>query len=218
VGASDASITPPAIVAFAALGILSKRNDEPQRASRPFDADADGMVMSEGAAALVLENEELARQRGARICARLAGEASIVEPGAPLPTAAEAARVIDAALGMWRDIDYVCAYGSGMAPVDRLETDALKLVFGEAARKLVLSAPKSMLGYPLGAAGVVDAIVCAKAIETGEIPPTINLERPAEGCDLDYNVGGARRLRVRGAICYAYGFGGHHVALTFLAP
>lgn len=217
-GGADAAITPPTIVAFAALGILSKRNDEPERASRPFDAEADGMVMSEGAAVLVLENEELARRRAARIYARLVGEASITEPAVALPSAGEAARAIEAALGVAREIDYVCAYGSSMKPIDRLETDALKLVFGDGAKGLVLSAPKSMLGYPLGAAGVIDAIVCLKAIETGTIPPTINLDRPAEGCDLDYTPGEARRLPVRGAMCYAYGFGGHHVALTFVAP
>lgn len=217
-GGADAAITPPTIVAFAALGILSKRNNEPQRASRPFDAEADGMVLSEGAAVIMLENEEHARQRGARIYGVLAGTASSTEPAVPVPSAAEAARAIETALGDRREIDFVCAYGSGIKPIDRLETDALKLVFGDRARKLVLSAPKSMLGYPLGAAGVIDAIVCLKAIETGAIPPTINLDRPAEGCDLDYTPGAAKRRNARSALCYAYGFGGHHVALTFIAP
>jgi 3-oxoacyl-[acyl-carrier-protein] synthase II len=219
-GGSDAAITPPTMAAFAALTILSKRNDEPARASRPFDADADGMVMSEGAAMVVLESAGHARDRGARVYGRLAGSASITEPGAAIPGAEEAARVIRAALdgGALREIDFVCAYGSSMKPIDRLEMDALKQVFAEGAKRLVLSAPKSMLGYPLGAAGVVDAIVCMKAIETGVIPPTINLERPAEGCDLDCVTGQARRLAARSALCYAYGFGGHHVALCFAAP
>ena len=219
-GGADAAITPPTIAAFAALTILSKRNDEPARASRPFDVDADGMVMSEGAAMLVLESEEHARRRGARVYGRLAGVASTTEPAAAIPSAAEAARAIQAALddASLREIEYVCAYGCAMKPIDRLETDALKQVFGNDARRLTLSAPKSMLGYPLGAAGVVDAIVCLKAIETGIIPPTINLERPAEGCDLDYTPGRAARRAVRRALCYAYGFGGHHVALCFAAP
>ncbi len=217
-GGADAAITPPTIVAFAAMGILSKRNDAPERASRPYDDGADGMVLSEGGAAIVLENEALARRRGARIYALLAGEASTTEPAAPVPSAVEAARVIEAALGGESSIEFVCGYGSGIKPLDRIETDALKLVFGEKAKDLTLSAPKSMLGYPLGAAGVIDAIVCAKVIETGVIPPTINLERPAEGCDLDYTPGQARRRAVRSALCYAYGFGGHHVALRFVAP
>jgi 3-oxoacyl-[acyl-carrier-protein] synthase II len=219
-GGADAAITPPTIAAFAAMTILSKRNDEPARASRPFDAEADGMVVSEGAAVLVLESEELARQRGARIYGRLAGVASITEPAVAVPSAEEAARAIEAALtdASLREFEYACAYGSAMKPIDRLETDALKQVFGAEARRLALSAPKSMLGYPLGAAGVVDAIVCLKATETGVIPPTINLEHPAEGCDLDYTPGQARRETVHHALCYAYGFGGHHVALCFSAP
>lgn len=219
-GGADAAITPPTIVAFAALTILSKRNDAPARASRPFDAGADGMVLSEGGAALVLESGDSARRRGARIYGRVASSASLTEPGVPIPSAGEAARAIAAALEEAQpgQIDFVCAYGSSMKPLDRLETDALKQVFGEGAKRLVLSAPKSMLGYPLGAAGVVDAIVCLKAIETGVVPPTINLEQPAEGCDLDYTPGQARRLAVRSALCWGYGFGGHHVALCFSAP
>lgn len=219
-GGADAAITPPTIAAFAAMTILSKRNDEPARASRPFDAEADGMVLSEGAAVVVLESEDHARRRGARSYGRLAGVASITEPAVAVPSVAEAARTIRATLdeASLRELDYVCAYGTGMKLLDRLETDALKQVFGEGARRLVLSAPKSMLGYPLGAAGVVDAIVCLKTIETGVIPPTINLKHPAEGCDLDYTPIEARRRQARHALCYAYGFGGHHVALCFSAP
>ena len=205
------------------MTILSKRNEEPARASRPFDADADGMVLSEGAAVLVLESEELARQRGARCYGRLAGVASITEPAVAMPSPVEAGRAIQAALReptlLQSEIDYVCAYGSAMLALDRIETDAVNRIFGRAAaERLTLSAPKSMLGHLLGAAGLVDAIVCLKAIETGVIPPTINLERPAEGCDLDYTPGEARRQVVRHALCYAYAFGGHHVALCFSAP
>jgi 3-oxoacyl-[acyl-carrier-protein] synthase II len=217
-GGADAAITPPTIVAFAAMGILSKRNDAPERASRPYDNGTDGMVLSEGGAAVVLENEALARRRSARIYGLLAGGAPTTEPAVPMPSASEAAGVIEAALGGERGTEFVCGYGSGIKPLDRIETDALKLVFGNRAKDLTLSAPKSMLGYPLGAAGVIDAIVCAKVIETGVIPPTINLERPAEGCDLDYTPGQAGRRAVRSALCYAYGFGGHHVALRLIAP
>jgi len=223
VGGADAAITPPAIAAFSALGILTKRNDEPARACRPFDADADGFAIAEGAAVVVLESEELARQRGARVYTRLAGAASVTEPGAAVPSAAEAGRALQAALRqpalLQGEIDYVCAYAAGSPELDRMENDAIKRIFGEVtASKLTISAPKSMLGHLLGASGGVDAIVCAKAIETGVIPPTINLERPAEGCDLDYTPREARRQPVRHAICYAYGFGGHHVALCFSAP
>lgn len=222
-GGTDAPITPTAIAAFCALEIASTRNDEPERASRPFDAAADGLVVAEGAGVIVLENEELARQRGARVYARLAGAASVTEPGAATPSAREAGRSFRAALHqpalLQGEIDYFCAYGCGMPDIDKMETAAIKQIFGEVtASKLTLSAPKSMLGHLLGASGAIDAIVCAKAIETGIVPPTINLEQLAEGCDLDYTPGEARRQHVRNAMCYAYGFGGQHVALCFSAP
>jgi 3-oxoacyl-[acyl-carrier-protein] synthase II len=222
-GGADAAITPPAIAAFSALGILTKHNDEPARACRPFDADADGFAIAEGAAMVVLESEELARQRGARVYARLAGAASLTEPGAAVPTAPEAGRALQAALRqpalLQSEIDYVCAYAAGSPELDRMENDAIKRIFGAVtASKLTISAPKSMIGHLLGASGGVDAIVCAKAIEMGVIPPTINLDRPAEGCDLDYTPREARRQPVRNALSYAYGFGGHHVALCFSAP
>lgn len=222
-GGADAAITPPALAAFCQLGVLTKHYDDPSRACRPFDAGADGFALAEGAAVIVLESEELARQRGARVYARLSGAASVTEPGAFVPDAAEAGRALQAALRqpalLQTEIDYICAYAAGSPELDRMETDAIKRIFGAVtASKLTISAPKSMLGHLLGASGGVDAIVCAKAIETGVIPPTINLERPAEGCDLDYTPGQARRQPVRHAMCYAYGFGGHHVALCFSAP
>lgn len=222
-GGADAAITPPALAAFCALNLLSTRNDEPARAVRPFDAEADGFVLAEGAAFLVLEEASLAQERGARVYARLAGAGSVTEPGAQIPSAAEAGRALQAALRepalLQGEIDYVCAYAAGTPPLDRVETEAIKRIFGElTASKLTLSAPKSMLGHLLGAAGVVDAIVCVKAIETGVIPPTINLEQPAEGCDLDYTPHEARRQPVRHALTYGYGFGGHHLALCFSAP
>ncbi|MCH7811313.1 MAG: beta-ketoacyl-[acyl-carrier-protein] synthase II, partial [Chloroflexi bacterium] len=222
-GGADAAITPLTLAAFCALDVLTKRNDEPSRACRPFDADADGFALAEGAAMLVLEDEELARQRGARIYARLAGRGFVTEPGAATPMAQEAGRAIQAALRqpalLQSEIDYFCAYGCGVQELDRMETEAIKRIFGElTASKLTLSAPKSMLGHMLGASGAVDAIICVKAIETGVVPPTINLDQPAEGCDLDYTPNEARTMNVRHAMSYAYGFGGHHLALCFSAP
>lgn len=222
-GGTDAAITPPALAAFCAMNLLSTRNDEPGRACRPFDAEADGFPLAEGAAVLVLESEALARERGAPVYARLAGASSVTEPGALVPSPQEAGRALQAALRepalLQSEIDYFCAYGSGNPELDKMETEAVKRIFGElTASKLTLSAPKSMLGHLLGASGAVDAIVCVKAIETGTIPPTINLEHPADGCDLDYTPIEARQQAVRHAMCYAYGFGGHHVALCFSAP
>ena len=222
-GGADAPITPPALAAFGAMNVLSKENDEPARASRPFDAEAGGFVLAEGAAVLLLENEALARERGARIYARLVGAGSVTEPGAFVPSHLEAGRAIVLALRepalLQSEIDYFCAYAPGTLELDRMETDAIKRIFGElTASKLTLSAPKSMLGHMLGGSGGVDAIVCVKAIQTGVIPPTINLEHPAEGCDLDYTANEALQQAVRHAMCYAFGFGGHHVALCFSAP
>ncbi|MEX0786434.1 MAG: beta-ketoacyl synthase N-terminal-like domain-containing protein, partial [Dehalococcoidia bacterium] len=221
-GGADAPLTPAAIAAFSAMGILTTRNDEPERACRPFDAAADGFPLSEGGAVLVLESAELARQRGARVYGKLAGAASVTEPNAYLPSAEDAGRAMQAALRqpmlLQSEIDYFCAYGSGSPELDRMETDAIKRIFGGlTASKLTLSAPKSMLGHLGGAAGALDAIVCLKAIETGVIPPTINLDTPAEGCDLDYTPHEAAKLSVNNAMTYGYGFGGHHVALCFSA-
>lgn len=222
-GGADAALTPPALAAFCAMNILTTRNDEPAHACRPFDAEADGFALAEGAGVLVLENEALARERGARIYARLAGAGSITEPGALVPSPEEAGQAFRIALHepalLQSEIDYFCAYAPGQPELDKMETAAIKRIFGElTASKLTISAPKSMLGHLLGASGAVDAIVCAKAIETGVIPPTINLERPAEGCDLDYTPDEAREQLVRHAMCYAYGFGGHHVTLCLSAP
>jgi 3-oxoacyl-[acyl-carrier-protein] synthase II len=220
-GGADAPVAPPALAAFCAMGILSTRNDA--RTPRPFDADADGMLLAEGGAFAVLESAELAQARGARVYARLAGAASVTEPGVLVPSAQEAGEAFRQALRrpalLQGEIDYYCAYAAGQAALDRIENDAIVRIFGAlTASKLTISAPKSMLGHMLGAAGIVDAIICAKAIETGAVPPTINLDRPAEGCELDYTPGQSRRLAVRHAMCYGFGFGGHHVALCFSAP
>lgn len=222
-GGADASITPPALASFCAMRLLTTRNGDPGGACRPFDAEADGFALAEGSAVLVLEDEEFALQRGARIHGRLSGAASVTEPGAAMPTAPEAGRALQAALRqpalLQGEIDYICAYAAGNLQLDRVETDAIKRIFGElTASRLTISAPKSMLGHMLGGAGAVDAIVCLKAIASGVIPPTINLTQPAEGCDLDYTPGESRRQPVRHAMCYGYGFGGHHIALCFSTP
>ncbi|MDZ4278758.1 MAG: beta-ketoacyl-[acyl-carrier-protein] synthase II, partial [Dehalococcoidia bacterium] len=161
--------------------------------------------------------------RGARIYGRLAGAGVVTEPGVFLPGAPDAGRAMQAALRqpalLQSEIDYFCAYAPGAPQLDATETAAIKRIFGElTASKLTISAPKSMLGHMLGAAGAVDAVVCLKAIETSTVPPTINLERAAEGCDLDYTPGTARGQAVRHAMSYAYGWGGHHLSLCFSAP
>ncbi len=219
----DAPITPPALAAFCAMGVLTTRNDDPATACRPFDADANGFALSEGAAALLLEDEALAVDRGARVYGRLSGSANVTEPTGQPPSPQEAGRAMQSSLRrpglLQQEIDYFCAYAPGMPQLDRMETDAIKRIFGElTASKLTISAPKSMLGHSLGASGVIDAIICLKAIEHGIIPPTINLQKPADGCDLDYTPGRALTQSVRHAMSYAYGFGGHHVALCFSAP
>ncbi len=220
---ADAPITPASLAAFGALNALSTRNDDPAAACRPFDAAADGLVLAEGAAALLLEDKALAEHRGARIYGRLAGSANVTEPGRTESTAAEAGRALATCLRepgiIQHEIDYFCAHAPGIAALDLMETDAIKRIFGElTASKLTLSAPKSMLGHALGASGVIEAIVCLKSMQTGVIPPTINLETPTEGCDLDYTPGKAIEMRVGHAMTYGYGLGGHHVALCFAAP
>ena len=222
-GGADAPLTPPALAAFCAMEVLTKRNDDPAAACRPFDVSADGFALGEGAAMLVLENETLAKDRGARIYGRLSGSASVTEPAVLMPTPPEAGRAMQGALRepalMQTEIDYYCAYAAGSLELDRMETEAITRIFGAvAASRLTISAPKSMLGHLLGASGVIDAIIALKTIETGVIPPTINLINAAEGCDLDYTANEACRLTVNHAMCYAYGFGGHHVALCFSAP
>lgn len=222
-GGTDAPVRPELVARFAEDGYLSRRNDAPERACRPFDASADGFVLSEGAAVLVLESESVARERGARTYGYVAGTGFATEPGAVAPGVREAGRAMQLALRqpalLQGEIDYYCAFAPGSPPVDRMETQAVRRIFGElTASKLTLSSPKSMLGHLLGASGAVDAVVCLKAIEVGMVPPTVNLEQPAEGCDLDYTANAARRLVVRNAMCYAYGDRGHHVALCFSAP
>jgi len=227
-GGSEAAIVPLGIGGFAAMKALSTRNDEPTRASRPWDKGRDGFVMGEGAGILVLEELEYARKRGARIYGELAGYGATADAfhmSAPLPNHEQAQRSMRMALSRARldltDVDYINAHGTSTPIGDVAEVRAVKAVFGAHARLagttgdggLVVSSTKSMTGHLLGAAGVVETVACIKAIETGVIPPTINLEEPGEECDLDFVPHTARTRRTKVAVNNSFGFGGHNATL-----
>ncbi len=221
-GGTEAAITPVAIGGFCALGALStKYNDTPGKACRPFDLNRDGFVMGEGAGILVIETLEHARKRGARIHAELAGYGATGDAfhlTAPEPSGDGAARAIRAALLdadlKPTDIDYFNAHGTSTPINDPMETQAIKLAFGDEARRLKVSSTKSMTGHMIAAAGAVEAIICVLAVRDGFCPPTINYETPDPACDLDYvpNVGVA--MPVRAAVSTSLGFGGHNGALV----
>jgi 3-oxoacyl-[acyl-carrier-protein] synthase II len=221
-GGSEAAIVPLGIGGFAAMKALSTRNDEPARASRPWDRDRDGFVMGEGAGVLVIEELEHAKARGARIYAELAGyglTADAYHMSAPLPNHEQAQRCMKMALAKagrnLDEVDYLNAHGTSTPVGDVCETRAVKAVFGDRVRNgLLVSSTKSMTGHLLGAAGVVESIVCAKTIETGIIPPTINLENPGEECDLDFVPNVAREKKVRVTVNNSFGFGGHNASLV----
>ncbi|MBO9361626.1 MAG: beta-ketoacyl-ACP synthase II [Thermoflexus sp.] len=221
-GGAEAAILPVAVAAFNAMGAISTRNEEPERASRPFDRTRDGFVMGEGAGILILERLEHAQARGARVYAEVVGYGTsadayhITAPPENGEGAALAMRraLADAGLSP-RDIDYINAHGTSTPLNDRSETQAIKAVFGEAAYNVPISSTKSMIGHLLGAAGAVEAIVCIRAITDGVIPPTINYEHPDPECDLDYVPNGARRKPVRAAMSNSFGFGGHNACLIF---
>lgn len=224
-GGSEAAIMPMGIGGFAAMKALSTRNDEPQRASRPFDAERDGFVCGEGAAVLILEELEHARARGARVYAELIGygmSADAHHITAPQPEGEGAARAMQQCLEdagrKPAEVDYINAHGTSTPPNDRTETLCIKTVFGDGARSVAVSSTKSMTGHLLGAAGALESLICVKAIETGVIPPTINYEHPDPDCDLDYVPNEARRIDVRLALTNSFGFGGHNVCLAFAAP
>lgn len=221
-GGTEAAITPFSIAAFAAAKSLSTRNDDPPRASRPFDRDRDGFVMGEGAGILVLEALEHARARGARIYAEIVGYGATADAfhiTQPAPEGRGAAKAMQAALddaGLAPEaVDYINAHGTSTEYNDWYETVAIKQVFGEHARRLAISSTKSMTGHLLGAAGGVEAIACVLAIDRGVIPPTINLETPDPRCDLDYVPNQARRQKVDVAVSNSFGFGGHNAVLVF---
>jgi 3-oxoacyl-[acyl-carrier-protein] synthase II len=222
-GGSEAALTPVGLASFCAAKSLSTRNDNPATASRPFDKDRDGFVLSEGAAVLVLEELDHAKKRGAHIYAELLGY-SATDDGyhitAPLPDGAGAATAMQLALadaGVEKEkVDYINAHGTGTELNDIAETSAIRTVFGDHAYKLLISSTKSSLGHLLGASGAVELIVCVKAIEESVIPPTINLENPDERCDLkmDFVPLQARKATINVAISNSFGFGGHNACIV----
>jgi 3-oxoacyl-[acyl-carrier-protein] synthase II len=221
-GGSEAAITPMGVGGFAALRALSTRNDEPERASRPFDKDRDGFIIGEGAGILVLEELEHAKQRGAPIYAELVGygmSADAFHITAPSEDGEGAVRVMQLALekagAKPADVDYINAHGTSTPHNDRLETLAIKRCFGEHAYKLAVSSTKSMTGHLLGAAGGLEAGIAALAVHHQVVPPTINLDHPDEGCDLDYVPHTSREMPIRYALSNSFGFGGTNAALLF---
>ncbi|HUJ76803.1 MAG TPA: beta-ketoacyl-[acyl-carrier-protein] synthase II, partial [bacterium] len=221
-GGTEAPLTPMGLAGFCALQAVSTRNDDPEHASRPFDKDRDGFVMSEGSGVVVLEELEHARKRGVRILAEMGGYGATCDANhltAPHPQGRGAIRAIQLALetaGLApTDVDYVNAHGTSTPINDPIETRAIKAVFGEHAKKLKVSSTKSMHGHLLGAAGGVEAIVSVKAILDQYFPPTRNLEQADPECDLDYVPNKGYGGRIRAAISNALGFGGHNSVVLF---
>ena len=219
-GGSEAAITHMGLGGFASMRALSTRNDDPPRASRPFDRDRDGFVLAEGAGVLILEAEEIARRRGARIYAELLGYGMSADGWhitAPDEEGRGAVRSMKRCLDDARlsadAVDYINAHGTSTMLGDLAETRAMKQVFGPHARRLQISSTKSQLGHTLGASGGVELIASAMAIHTGVLPPTINLDHPGEGCDLDYIPNVAREARVNYIMSNSFGFGGHNASL-----
>src|SRR5216110_828948 len=223
-GGSEASIVEIGLAGFSAMRALSTRNDEPERASRPFDRDRDGFVMSEGAGVVVVEELEHARARGAKIYCELTGyglSADAYHMTAPPEDGGGAARAMQLALDHAKispgDVDYINAHATSTGLGDISETQAIKKVFGEQANKVSISSTKSMTGHLLGGAGAMEMAACALSIRDSVIPPTINLENPGEECDLDYTPNVAREQKVRIALNNSFGFGGHNATLVAAA-
>jgi 3-oxoacyl-[acyl-carrier-protein] synthase II len=220
-GGSEAAITPMGLSGFARMQALSTRNDQPQAASRPWDRDRDGFVMAEGSGVVVLEEFEHARRRGAKILAEVLGygmTADGTHMTAPDPEGRGAARAMGAALRDARldpgRIDYINAHGTSTPLGDKAETVAIKTVFVEHSRKMVVSSTKSHLGHLLGASGGVEFVICVQALQDQVAPPTINLENPDPECDLDYVPHEARRLPLNIILKNSFGFGGHNACLV----
>ena len=221
-GGSEAAVLPLAIGAFSNMHAMSRRNDDPQRASRPFDKDRDGFVLSEGAAVVILEEREHALARGAQIYGELIGYGATADAyhiTSPAPEGEGNARSMRMALKQSglapTEIDYINAHGTSTQPNDREETAAIKQVFGEHAYKLMVSSTKSMSGHLLGAAGAFEAIACLMALKEGCIPPTINYTTPDPALDLDYVPNTARAKAIKTALSNSMGFGGHNASLIF---
>jgi 3-oxoacyl-[acyl-carrier-protein] synthase II len=221
-GGAEAALTSLGVGGFIAMRALSTRNDNPETASRPFDRERDGFVMSEGSAALILEERDAAIARGANILAELAGYASNADAyhiTSPSPEGLGAAKCMrlcldDGDLDL-AEVDYINAHGTSTPPGDLAETQAIKRVFGEHAAKIAVSSTKSMTGHTLGAAGAIESVYTVLAIERGMIPPTINYEYPDPECDLDYVPNRARPAKIRIALNNSFGFGGTNTTLAF---
>jgi 3-oxoacyl-[acyl-carrier-protein] synthase II len=220
-GGSEAALTPMAIAGFASMRALSERNDDPTRASRPFDRDRDGFVMAEGAGILVLEELGRAKARGAAILAELLGcgaSADACHITQPDEGGVGAAKAMSVALAEAEinpaDIDYINAHGTSTTLGDAAETKAIKTVFGEHARKVPISSTKSQLGHLLGASGGVELVLSVLALRNNVIPPTINYETPDPACDLDYTPNHARQRELRIVMSNSFGFGGHNCSLV----
>lgn len=221
-GGSEAIINPIGISAFNALKAISTRNNEPQLASRPFDIEHDGFVIGEGAGIVILEDLDFAKKRGAKILAEMlayGASADAYHITAPLASgegaAAAVRRALDKAGIKPTDIDYINAHGTSTPLNDKMETKAIKRVFGDYAYKIPVSSTKSMMGHLIGGAGAVEAAICIMVIRNGIIPPTTNLVHPDPECDLDYVPNVARRAKVTTTLSNSFGFGGHNSALVF---
>jgi 3-oxoacyl-[acyl-carrier-protein] synthase II len=219
-GGAESVIVPIAMAGLGVMKALSTRNDEPERACRPFDMDRDGFVMGEGAASLVLESLEYAQARGAKILGEISGYGSSNDAyhiSAPSENGAGAALCMQTALKdadfSPSDIGYINAHGTSTYLNDKSETAAIKIVFGEQAYKIPVSSTKSMTGHLLGAAGAIEALICVKTLQDGMLPPTINYETPDPECDLDYVPNHARAVKVQNIMSNSFGFGGHNACI-----
>lgn len=221
-GGAEAAIVPLGISGFSKMRAMSTRNDDPGTSSRPFDKDRDGFVMGEGAAVVALEEYEHAKARGAHIYCELSGYGNTADAyhlTSPAPEGEGAARCMKMALrsaGLApEDVDYINAHGTSTPTGDVCETDAVKSVFGDHAKNgLLVSSTKGATGHMLGAAGAIELALTAKAIETGIVPPTINIINQDEKCDLDYVAEGAREKEIKAALSNSFGFGGHNATVA----
>ncbi|KPU43943.1 3-oxoacyl-[acyl-carrier-protein] synthase 2 [Oxobacter pfennigii] len=221
-GGTEASITPIAVAGFCSLKALSTRNDEPSKASRPFDKDRDGFVMGEGAGILILEELEHALKRGAKIYAEVAGYGSSCDayhmtspaPGGEFAAQAMKKAIEDAGITP-KYVDYINAHGTSTELNDKFETQAIKLVFEDHADKVAISSTKSMTGHLLGAAGGIEGVIMALAIKNSFAPPTINYENQDEECTLDYIPNAGRDMKINYAMSNSFGFGGHNAVIIF---
>jgi 3-oxoacyl-[acyl-carrier-protein] synthase II len=220
-GGAEAAIVPVGIGGFCAMRAMSTRNDDPKHSSRPFDKDRDGFVMGEGAGVVVLEELEHAKKRGAKIYCEISGYGNTADAHhltAPAPGGEGAARCMKMALRTGglnlEDVSYINAHGTSTPQGDIAETQAIKTVFGDHAKKLAVSSTKGATGHMLGAAGAVETAACALAIKNDIVPPTINYQTPDPECDLDYVPNTARKMRVNAIINNSFGFGGHNATIA----